>query len=60
MLEYSTSFLFVLNNIFIFLLELQKAIALFEEQRVHEQIQIDNFERYKQLREKRREEKGLS
>jgi hypothetical protein len=40
--------------------ELEKAIALFEKERIHEQIQIDNYERYKKLRNKRREQEGLS
>jgi hypothetical protein len=40
--------------------ELEKAIALFEQQRIHDQIQIDNYERYKRLRNKRREQEGLS
>jgi hypothetical protein len=40
-------------------LELEKAIALFEQQRVHDQIQVDNYERYKRLRDKRREQGGL-
>ena len=42
------------------LLEIQKALDLFEKQRVHDQIQIDNFERYKRLRNQRREQEGLS
>ncbi|CAF3743657.1 unnamed protein product, partial [Rotaria sordida] len=29
--------------------ELEKAIDLLQKQRIHEQIQIDNFERYKKL-----------
>ncbi|CAF1442437.1 unnamed protein product [Rotaria sordida] len=40
--------------------ELEKAIDLLQKQRIHEQIQIDNFERYKKLRNKRREQEGLS
>jgi hypothetical protein len=44
----------------IFSIELEKAIALFEQQRIHDQIQIDNYERYKRLRNKRREQEGLS
>ncbi|CAF4492788.1 unnamed protein product [Rotaria sp. Silwood1] len=33
--------------------ELEKAIDLFQKQRIHEQIQVDNYERYKKLRNKR-------
>ncbi len=43
-----------------FKIELEKAIALFEEQRIHNKIQIDNYERYKKLRNQRREQEGLS
>ena len=41
-------------------LEIQKAIVLFEEQKVRDRIQHENYERYKRLRDKRREEKGLA
>jgi len=40
--------------------ELEKAITVFEKQRIHEQIQIENYELYKRLRNKRREQEGLS
>jgi hypothetical protein len=46
--------------IFIFKIELEKAIALLEQQKLHNQIQIDNYERYKKLRNKRQEQEGLS
>ncbi|CAF3704004.1 unnamed protein product [Adineta steineri] len=36
--------------------EIQKAIALLEKQQLHDQIQLDNYERYKRLRDKRREQ----
>jgi hypothetical protein len=41
-------------------IELEKAIALFEKEHIHNQIQIDNYERYKKLRNQRREQEGLS
>jgi hypothetical protein len=41
-------------------IELEKAIALFEQQKAHNQIQIDNYERYRRLLNKRREQQGLN
>ncbi|CAF2491473.1 unnamed protein product [Rotaria sp. Silwood2] len=38
--------------------ELEKAIGLFQKQRIHEQIQVDNYERYQKLRNKRREQEA--
>jgi hypothetical protein len=43
-----------------FKLELEKAIALFEKQKAHDQLQIDNYQRYQKLRNQRREQGGLS
>ncbi|CAF4927985.1 unnamed protein product, partial [Rotaria socialis] len=40
--------------------ELEKAINLLQKQSIHEHIQLENYERYKKLREKRREQEGLS
>lgn len=39
--------------------ELEKAIAILEKQRLRNQIQSDNYERYRRLRDKRREQEGL-
>ncbi|CAF4580533.1 unnamed protein product [Rotaria socialis] len=36
--------------------ELEKAINLLQKQSIHEHIQLENYERYKKLREKRREQ----
>lgn len=41
-------------------IELEKAIAIFEQRNLHNQIQAENYERYLRLRNKRREQEGLS
>lgn len=44
----------------LFSIELEKAVVLFDQQKLHDRIQTDNYERYKRLREKRRDQAGLS